>query len=287
MMRVLLTSLEDTASRNIRDRLLELTSWDEVGTFQGNPVRMSGDLLLYEKPGLHLYFEDVDREISDHISSELGMDPSSDPKRPLDLLIFLSKHRSKKDIRSLTVHPPGNYLSADYGGEPGHLPPSAPREMTSALRSLYRSKKELDLKDRTTFEVTHHGPRISSPSFFIEIGSSEERWHLPELGKAIAISLLTRDEVSEPLPVSIGVGGGHYAPRFTDRAMRQKFDFGHMVPDYILSSAENIPECIRMAKDSTPGSEYIFLHRSKRNKDLLREVEATSDHLGLKIANPE
>jgi D-aminoacyl-tRNA deacylase len=279
---------EDEASVNIRDRLVELADFEIIGSFDNRPVRMFKDFLLFEKEGLHLYLDGVDREIRnsfDHdISEVMDMDPEGET--PLDLLVFLSKHSSEREIKSLTVHPPGNYTSADHGGRPGYLPPSSPREMTSALKSLYKEKKKLGLKDQTTFEVTHHGPVVSSPCFFIEIGSDPKRWGIPLLGEAIARGLLSESflENNKELPVAIGLGGGHYAPRFTDRAMRNKFAFGHMIPDYIISDQDDLLGPMRLARDSTKGAEYVFVHRSKRNTEMLEGVEEAAQELGLKIA---
>ncbi|MGA1872820.1 MAG: D-aminoacyl-tRNA deacylase [Thermoplasmatota archaeon] len=284
-MKVLLVSSEDPASLNIRDRLLEEAEWETVGAFGGSPVLRHGDLLMYQKTGTHLYFENVDIEIAEHASRELGMVKVPREGPPLELIVFLSRHRSEMDVRSLTVHPPGNYLQADFGGEPGKLPLSAPREMTSALKALYKEKKALGLADRTTYEVTHHGPLLSSPCFFIEIGSNETRWEIPELGKAIARALLSEalNSTEEDLPIAIGIGGGHYAPRFTDRAMRNKFAFGHMVPDYILEAADDLRAVIENARSRTPGAEYAFLHRSRSNEDIIRHVPDLLDELDLKM----
>ena len=109
------------------------------------------------------------------------------------------------------------------------------------------------------------------------------------LGRAIARTLLS-DEFLNPkkdIPIAIGVGGGHYAPRFTDRAMRGKFAFGHMIPDYILSGAVDLNGLIRMAMESTPGSTHVFVHRSKQNKGLLEDIEAIIKEMGLELANPD
>ena len=286
-MKILLTSLEDIASMNIRDRLLEEAEWEVVGEFQGGLVRIHGDLLLMEREGTHLYMESVDEEIASYIREDLGEEFRSKGTSPLDLLIFLSKHRSEKDIHSLTVHPPGTLISADYGGVAGKLPPSAPFEMTQALKSLYGEKKRMGLKDRTTFEVTHHGPLIISPCFFIEIGSDETRWGIEDLARPIARALLSA-ELGNPrrdLPIAIGVGGGHYGPRFTDRAMRNKFAFGHMVPDYILRSSDDIRVPIELAKEATPGVQKLFYHRSSANEDLEERIAEIADDLGLDMSS--
>ncbi|MGA1821239.1 MAG: D-aminoacyl-tRNA deacylase [Thermoplasmatota archaeon] len=288
-MTVFLVSSEDAASVNIRDRLLEEGRWESIGAFEGSEIYLLEDIVMVQKKGMHLYFEDVDEEISNFIRREhpdiIGRISSGE--YPLDLLVFLSKHRSEMDIRSLTVHPPGNFNSADYGGEPGYLPPSAPLAMTAALKSLYAEKRRIGLKDRTTYEVTHHGPRLSSPSFFIEIGSNESRWGIGELARPIAGALLSKDfrTPRDDLPIAVGIGGGHYAPRFTDRAMRNKFAFGHMVPDYIMEGSNDLSVPIGLAVENTPGAECFFIHRSGRNEELMDRVIEACDDIGLKIAN--
>jgi D-aminoacyl-tRNA deacylase len=257
----------------------------EIGTFHDRPVRFGHGLLLYEKEGMHLYLDNIDLEIRRNIDNDLSgvIDIRAAGSAPLDLLVFLSKHSSEKRVRSLTVHPPGNYLSADHGGRPGYLPPSAPYEMTSALKALYREKRALGIGDQTTYEVTHHGPILSSPCFFIEIGSDPTRWGIPLLGEAIARALISGDVLypDRGLPVAIGLGGGHYAPRFTDRAMRKKYAFGHMIPDYVLTGERDIAELMELAKESTEGAEYVFVHRSKRNESILKDIEDASEQVGL------
>jgi D-aminoacyl-tRNA deacylase len=159
--------------------------------------------------------------------------------------------------------------------------------MTAALKALYKEKRSLGLKDQTTYEVTHHGPRLSSPSFFIEIGSDESRWSIEELGRPIARALLSEGFLHprEDLPIAVGVGGGHYAPRFTDRAMRNKFAFGHMVPDYILLNAGDLFDPIKLAVDSTPGAECFFIHKSGRNDEIMDGIIEACTDIGLRIAN--
>lgn len=288
-MTVFLVSSEDTASINIRDRLLEEGQWESIGTFEDLEVYLLEDIVMIQKNGMHLYFEDVDLEISKYIQYEHPdlLEKVKSGDSPLDLLVFLSKHRSEMDVRSLTVHPPGNLMSADYGGTPGYLPPSAPYNMTAALKALYKEKRAMGLKDQTTYEVTHHGPRLSSPSFFIEIGSDESRWGIEELARPIARALLSGDfrRPRDDLPVAVGVGGGHYAPRFTDRAMRNKFAFGHMVPDYILTGTDNVSIPIRLAVENTPGAECFFVHRSGRNEGIMDGMIEACDDIGLRIAN--
>ena len=285
MRRVLLACTADPASLNIRDRLLELADWEEVSVFDGYPVMLLGDSLLFTKTGLHLDFDLVDREIAQHIEVEMSGERTGGGY-PLRLLVFLSKHRSEMKVDSLTVHSPGNFGEAQYGGRPGLLPPSAPREIGQALRALYKTKKEAGSKDRTTFETTHHGPYLTSPSFFIEIGSDEPRWVDRSLGEIVARSILSWDgggDSDERRPVCIGIGGGHYAPRFSDMAIRGSADFGHMVPDHAMTSAQDAMGMIALAMKATPGAEYVHLHRTEKNASLFKAIEHAAIDLGLRM----
>jgi len=285
MHKVLMMCSEDKASVNIRNMLIETGAFEKVSLFRGRPVHLGAGLYLFEIDGVHLYLDDIDTEIGSFLDREFQDDAGPTNGPPLELLVFLSKHRSDKGTDSLTVHPPGNFLSADYGGRERFLPPSAPHHMSAALRSLYNVKKSMGLKDRTSYEVTHHGPVVSSPCFFIEIGSGSSRWEIREPGEAVARSILS-DEFTKPvtdLPVAIGIGGGHYAPRFTDMALKKRFSFGHMISDHVLSKGEDIAKLLRLAKGSTPRARYIALHITGRNRELLEGLEEAASELYLEI----
>jgi D-aminoacyl-tRNA deacylase len=239
---------------------------------------------LYTAKGLHLDLDLIDKEIAGHIVAEV-QDLLPSGRYPLDLLVFLSKHRSEKLVDSLTVHHPGNFGKALFGGRDNVLPPSAPREISAALRALYRTKKDAMIKDRATFEVTHHGPYLLSPSFFIEIGSEARRWEDRDLGRIIASSLLSWDMPIEgdERPVCIGVGGGHYAPRFTDVVIDGDHDIGHMVPDYALAACTDPVALFRLAVGSTPECTGVLLHRNATNEPILERLVEEAERTGLKV----
>jgi len=280
-------SRKDEASVNIGNSLLEEGDFEEISTFEGRPVYKGHGFLMYEMDDLHLHLDGVDSLIRRHFDMNL---PGTIPDRPegdtpLDLLVFLSKHSSGAGIESLTVHPPGNLSEAEHGGRSRYLPPSAPLHMAAALRSLYREKKAEGIRDRVSMEVTHHGPAVDSPSFFIEIGSSPGRWSDPLLGRVVARSLLS-GEILAPdpsTPIAVGIGGGHYAPRFSDRALRGKFAFGHMVPDHVMEASGDIRGPLDLSVGATPGVTCVFAHRSLKNADLLRDLDEIVSSLGLEL----
>ena len=146
------------------------------------------------------------------------------------------------------VHPIGNFGEAEFGGKPKTLVPSSPHLMTQALRILRDKARDMDYA--VSFEATHHGPFLSTPTFFIEIGSQESSWRDEEAGKVIAETIL--ETHATDYPVAIGVGGGHYVPRITDVALDRKISFGHMVPTYALSyfTTEMAEEAVRQSMDA-------------------------------------
>jgi D-aminoacyl-tRNA deacylase len=150
-----------------------------------------------------------------------------------DYLIFASKHKSEKGIPSLTVHATGNFSDdITYGGKPKKLSQASPSKMKIAIEELMFHKKELGSKCKISLECTHHGPFLKSPSFFIEIGSTEKEWKTTELGNIIAkviLKVIERDEKNTPV---IGIGGGHYSEKFTTYMLRTEQAFGHICPKY-------------------------------------------------------
>jgi D-aminoacyl-tRNA deacylase len=256
-MKLLLCSEADNASVNIRDRILELEDFLHVGDFDDHPVLRFKDLVMVTIRDLHIYAEDIDLLISEKLDIEL------------EAIVFLSRHRAASGIPTLTVHPIGNHGNADFGGRPRTLVPASPHLMTSMLRNLAKEASCLDY--RVSFEVTHHGPHLNSPAIYIEIGSDESMWDDREAAAAIARTVLHTE--IEKCPTVIGIGGGHYAPQFTEIALTRKVSFGHMVPNYTLkgSDSSTVNEIILRALEKSEGASMAYIHKKS-----MKRSEATS-----------
>ncbi len=261
--KLIVTSPEDNASMNIRARLLELASWEERGAFQGKPVLRRDDFRMVQVEEIHLEEDLVD----ERVAKALG--------EPVDVVIFASRHRSEKRIPTLTVHPIGNYSSADFGGRPGTLCPTAPNLMTSALRNLKRNAAGLDWD--VSFETTHHGPLVNSPVFYIEIGSYEELWDRKDAAEAIARSILEIKDEGDPVVMCIG--GGHYAPRFTVVALSRKVAFGHMAANYALEALK--PDMMLQMSTKSEGAKRVYFHKKGMPKPAYRELRERCASCGL------
>lgn len=264
---VLVASEADEASRNQRAALLSLTTWADAPPFEGRAAHRHGSALLVTIPESHLYRDHLDRDLV----SAYG--------EPPEFLVYLSKHRSESRTPSLTVHPIGNPKAADFGGRPNTLVPAAPRWMTAALRRLRVEAR--DLPYEVTFESTHHGPYLETPTFYIEQGSTETEWTDPAAAAAIARSLLDLEPVDAP--IAVGLGGGHYAPRHTDVAMARRVAFGHLLSGHAL---EGLPEALLAeAVTRTPGATLAYVHRKSLGKPETRVLEARLASLGLRVVH--
>ena len=142
-----------------------------------------------------------------------------------DLIIFLSRHTSLDPVPVLTTHVTGNIGKADLGGRPGSVAVAAPAWMHIILRGLTQYAPP---GYRVSYEITHHGPsELSTPSLFVEIGSTEKEWTDERAGEAVARAVLEAS-LPDTIPV-VGIGGTHYARRETEIALQSRAAFGHIV----------------------------------------------------------
>jgi D-aminoacyl-tRNA deacylase len=145
-----------------------------------------------------------------------------------DLFIFLSRHRSSKGVASFTVHPLGNWAGrAEAGGKPGMLSVAAPWQMRNMLFQINSGN---DTGVPVTYEATHHGPLLETPSFFVEVGGSEDITDLHYDFLAGAVSDYVSAEHENVGKVAVAIGGTHYPEKFTKLALEGKYAFCHIMP---------------------------------------------------------
>ncbi len=268
-MRVLVVNRADNASTNIRDRLLEHPEgdWVDTGsTFRGHPIHQRGYDVMLEVDGPTI----LDEDLSDDLA-HMGW--------PVDAVWFLSRHRAQSGQPSLTVHPIGNHAAAQFGGRNATLSTAAPRDMGALLRRLAHHRDAQDLPHEVTYEATHHGPFMEQPSLFVEVGS-DEQWY-DDVPSAQALANAVIDVLDDPprgdaqRPILVGVGGGHYTPRWTKMALDGEADFGHMLASYAIDAEDHDAAHALMdqALARTPGAQRIAWDKKGLKgpqKDLLR-----------------
>ncbi|BAA29074.1 D-aminoacyl-tRNA deacylase [Pyrococcus horikoshii] len=222
-MKVIMTTKVDKASMNIMNKLIENFGFKETEyVFDGNPVYKRGDVLILTTNDEMIYYDYLDREIE----NQLGFKP--------EIIAFASRHSSKQKLPALTTHVTGNWGKAMYGGKDESFAVAIPSAMKL---SLLKMSELNDLGWTVCYEATHHGPtELEVPSFFIEIGSSEEEWINDRAGEIIAETIIyvldNYEKGRSKFKVALGIGGGHYAPKQTKRALEGDLAFGHILPKY-------------------------------------------------------
>ena len=271
-MNLIIASEKDTASINLRDRLLEMSSWIESGSFDNNKMwTISEDYGDFCRKGtqlitiqdLHIYAEGIDKKWQKENNKEI------------DNIVFLSRHKAASGRPSLTVHPIGNWGNADYGGKEAEVSGATPGWMTGLLLKIRENR--INGYD-VCFEATHHGPFLQTPTMFLEIGSSESEWEKKEPARALIKSLLEL-QYADGIKV-IGIGGGHYTPRFTEAAFSHEVCFGHMVANYGVSVLTST--LVKKAIDSSK-ADGIYFHRKGMKKSEYRKWKLWAEENQIKV----
>ena len=261
-MNLIIASNADSASINLRERLLEMSSWTKCGEYDGNDMwEISENQGDYCEKGTRLI------SINNiHINAE-RIDEDFERKNNVKIsnIIFLSRHKAASKKPSLTVHPIGNWGKAEYGGEEGKITPTSPKIMTGLLREIKENQLEgFDV----CFEATHHGPLLNTPTIFLEIGSTENEWEDKRPAQALIKSLLEVKYVDGKNV--IGVGGGHYTPRFTEAALTHKVNFGHMIANYGIPFVNT--KILKNAIEAS-NAEGVYFHKKAMKKSAYRQIK--------------
>ncbi len=273
-MRLLVSSEEDPASCNMRELLLRKRGWEpaEAGEFGEGRLLVGDGMAMVTIEGIHIFEDHLDRRVGEILDVEF------------DEVVFLSRHRAASAIPTLTVHPIGNWGEAKFGGRDGDLVPATPSLMNGMLRRI--SELGSDLPFQISFEVTHHGPWLETPTVYIEIGSDESQWGHMGAAECLTDALLTvRDEDH---PVLIGLGGGHYGPRFTDIALTRKANFGHMVPAHALDDADesSIQDMVSKAMDAS-GATAAYMHRKSMKRSRATLISSVLERMEVPLLRSE
>ncbi len=273
-MRLLVSSEEDPASCNMRSLLLRKRDWEpaDAGEFGAGNLLVGDGMAMVTIEGIHIFEDHLDRRVGGLLDVEF------------DEVVFLSRHRAASAIPTLTVHPIGNFGEARFGGRDGCLVPAAPTLMNGLLRGI--AERGSDLPFQISFEVTHHGPWLDTPTVYIEIGSDESQWEHMGAAECLTDALLgVREEDHTTL---IGLGGGHYGPRFTDIVLTRKANFGHMVPAHVLDGADEpaVQEMVSKAMQ-TSGATAAYMHRKSMKRSRASMIASVLERMDVPLLRSE
>lgn len=245
----ILVSRADSASVHIGEHLHDLTEWER----REDDTRAdgAGGGTVYETDGAQL------REFD---ALHLNVDRAAETFDDLDLLVFASRH-SGETGPLLTAHHTGNVGPAEHGGSDTDLAAACPNALGAVVESL---REYAPSGYDVGIESTHHGPTdVGAPSMFVEVGSDEPQWEDPGAARAVARAILDlREAAPYRSPENgrwdgetktrrqlVGIGGGHYAPRF-ERVLRETdWTVGHVLADWGLDALGGL---------DTPDAESVF-----------------------------
>ncbi len=225
---LIVASNKDIASLNIKKQILDNYNFNETAEeSQRNPIYTtevsSKDVKLVTL-----------RDESTYAQNMTELFPDS------ELIVFISRHSSASGTPTLSTHTPGNLGEAKLGGIPRKVSVSPANAMRDLLKAMMRLTEEMQLDYEISYECTHHGPSLNTPTMFAELGSSLKQWK--DLKAAEAVARATMEAVSKfgdfPANAVLGIGGPHYNSKFTRIALENDFAFGHIIPKYAVSSID-------------------------------------------------
>ena len=221
---LIIASNADKAGMNISEQLSK---------FRKNPIISS---IKKEPSGFDFYFPEGEIIFTENIDAE--------KIKNYDFIIFASKHVSEKNEKSICIHAPGNWKTAEYGGEEGKICRSSALFQKFLFEKIKKNAGSHDFKKyRITLECTHHGPLIEKPCLFVEIGSTETEWKDKRAGFIVAKAISESIEDFEENPyreIAIGIGGPHYCPNFNKIQLNSNIAISHIIPQYALPFTEEM-----------------------------------------------
>lgn len=224
----IVVSTADTASEHIGEQLLAQRSWERWTDTDQPPERGGGTVYRHDHFELRT-FDEWHLELTN--VATVFDDPT--------VVVFASRH-SGETGPLLTVHHTGNFGAAEYGGTPRSLATAAPHTAAAAVAAL---EQYAPTGYDVGLETTHHGPtEVGTPSFFIELGSTADHWTDPDGAAAVARAILTLQRPPASPRSVVGIGGGHYAPRFTRIVRETDWAVGHIAADWGLTALEEPAE---------------------------------------------
>jgi len=232
-MKLVVASTKDTASVNIAQQILSHHDFEEL------------DEVFHKKP---IYSKKIqDREVKLIFIKEEPIHAQyiTEFFQP-ELIIFASRHSSTSGTPTLSVHTPGNLTETTLGGKPRKVSTSPASAMKEALLKMAKMKEEMKLDYQVSYEATHHGPSLDTPTMFVELGSSPKQWKDLRAAEAVAHAAMAAVSKRSRYSAVLGIGGPHYNLKFTRMALDTQRAFGHMIPKYAIPQmdGEMIRQCV-------------------------------------------
>lgn len=237
-MLLLVASRKDLAGQNIAQTLLSNYPLKQTKNFDNKNLLYSG--FIRQK---RIFLTIINEEITN--SQNLTKQYQN-----LEFIIFLSRHSSISGKPTFSVHTPGNFSTADFGGLPKKLSIAPAEAMKNALKALQLLRDASAKNFDVSYECTHHGPSLNIPSMFVELGSSKTQWcdvKAAEIVGHAAVSAISKFKKINNKTAVLGIGGPHYNQKFTKLALTSDTIFGHIIPKYQIEhlTIDIVNECLQ------------------------------------------
>jgi D-aminoacyl-tRNA deacylase len=267
-MLAIVVSRADEASVHIGEQLRDIGAWTETvdesrpDAEGGGTIHRTDGATIREFDALHLDIDDAATAFEDP-----------------DLLVFASRHAGETGPL-LTAHHTGNFGAAEYGGENGAFARACPNAHREVVQSLSEHAPE---DYEVGMECTHHGPTdVGCPSMFVEVGSAEPQWRDTAAAEAVARAILDVRGVAADAPNEdgqrrhlVGIGGGHYTPRFERVVRETDWAVGHIAADWCLDAlADSGLDRETVFRRAFAASDAEFALLADGRDDLAAELEA-------------
>ncbi len=252
----------DRTSIDLAGLLRQLLDFNEIEEFNGSKRFKYENITLIEIKDLHInayYLDDY----------------------KTDSIIFLSKHSSSKGVPSFTVHAEGNWSEkAELGGLPHQLSVASPIAMLKLLNNMGKLNQEsLDV----TYEATHHGPFLKTPSLFIELGGNTEVMESAKYQEIVSKSVsryIDEGEADGFSKIVVGIGSNHYPNKFSSLAFGRGYAFSHIMPKYYTTEYGMLDQAFSRSvpKPESAVIDWKSIKSEERNKIIGRLNEIGMDY---------
>lgn len=275
---LIITSFEDKASMNIRDKFLRSKSYNFEET---NFIWHENS--IYKLAGISPKEEELSNFKQTDIFLGLTREPLiflndlklEDTKIEPDFLIFASRHTSKTARPAFLVHTTGNWSNdTDFGGQPQDLSLASALLHKAGFISLTEQESITNLSNFSVdIEVTHHGPTIlEKPLVFMELGSSKVEWIIKDAGESIATAIITTIfkfldyKKKDDQQIGLGFGGTHYAPNFHRLIENRNIAMSFICPKYYIQEL-NIDLIRKMGENTFEKVDYFIIDWKGTNSE--------------------
>lgn len=271
----LIFSIKDDAGVNIAKRILELEHCKKVSISNEAMVN------LFYIPKHDAYLASFRDDII-YINY-------ADKYFKVKYYIYLSRHSSMRQIKSLTVHYTGNVSREKaYGANPRELSKTYPPLAKTIILNIRKFARELCVNNgyEVVYEATHHGPtNLNKPLIFVEIGSSPNEWKNRKVAVIVAKAILhsLKDvENYKNCVGAIGIGGGHYSRKHTEYCLKTEACYSHIFSKHSLSMVDN--EILKQALSKTLHPiDQVIVERKGVKSSFKKLVESFAQEVGLTV----